>query len=245
MKNDGYNYYRTLSDSYPVLDSETRPYIQSDPPDYGRPNRGYSFVLKYGTAMKASAFFFMLFTICSLAVILFTPETNDPPAVKAYAAVSVTRHGGGMGDAFSLLMKKKAEGNPELIAKFDSLMEADRAAAKEADELVKQHIRDSILQYVHARDSVRLELLRQDSVGAELAVAGKTRIDYIAIIDDGVTKRTVNVNSVSDTLAPETVESLGGAFTAMSVDAARERQDEIDKDDEYYGRVRMPVENSL
>jgi len=147
--------------------------------------------------------------------------------------------------AFSKFLNKKIKGDPKIIAAFDSLMEAKRATTLDEQEERRQHIRDSLAQYIQRRDSIRAELLREDSLRLELEKAKKAKIDYIAVIDDGITKRTVNVNSVVDTLTEEVTTQLGKTFTIMSVESAKERQKEIDRTKDYYKHLRIKTEQIL
>ena len=124
-------------------------------------------------------------------------------------------------------------------------MEANRAAPLAEQEDRRQHIRDSLIKYIQRRDSIRTELLREDSLRLELEKAKKAKIDYIAVIDDGITKRTVNVNSVVDTLTEEVTTQLGKTFTIMSVESAKERQKEIDRTKDYYKHLRIKTEQIL
>lgn len=73
----------------------------------------------------------------------------------------------------------------------------------------------------------------------------KIKVDFIAFIDDGVTSRTVNVNSVVDTLTEEVTTQLGKTFTIMSVESAKERQKEIDRTKDYYKHLRIKTEQIL
>ena len=79
----------------------------------------------------------------------------------------------------------------------------------------------------------------------ELERQKKAQIEYIAVIDDGITKRTVNVNTVSDTLPENVTEQLGEAFETMTLEAVRERQKEIDRTKDYYKHLRLPTERIL
>ena len=132
-----------------------------------------------------------------------------------------------------------------MIAKFDSLMEARRVATLEEQERNRQRIRDSLAQYFHVRDSIRAELLREDSLKAELERAKKVKIDYIAVIDDGITKRTVNINSVADSLTAENTELLGKTFHTATYQAVIDRQKEINKTRDYYKHFRLNTESLL
>ena len=167
--------------------------------------------------------------------------------IDMQVSTTVIHHGVEKTDpsAFSKFLNKMIKGDPKIIVAFDSLMEAKRAATVAEQEERRQHIRDSLVQYIHRRDSIRAELLREDSLRLELEKAKKVKIDYIAVIDDGITKRTVNVNSVVDTLTDEVTTQLGKTFTIMSVESAKERQKEIDRTKDYYKHLRIKTEQIL
>lgn len=74
----------------------------------------------------------------------------------------------------------------------------------------------------------------QDSLDAELVKKQQVKAEYIAIIDDGVTSREVKVNAVADSLTPEGMQAMGESFTEMSLNAVRDRQNEIDNNKKYY-----------
>lgn len=80
---------------------------------------------------------------------------------------------------------------------------------------------------------------------SELINTGKVLVEMHTIIDDGITKRTVNVNSVVDTLTEEVTTQLGKTFTIMSVESAKERQKEIDRTKDYYKHLRIKTEQIL
>ena len=56
----------------------------------------------------------------------------------------------------------------------------------------------------------------------------------VAFIDDGITSREVKVNAVGDSIAPEEISELGKTFNHMAWTAAKDRQIEIDNNQEYY-----------
>ena len=115
--------------------------------------------------------------------------------------------------------------------------EAKRAEARQ------KFVADSIARYEFLHDSLINEYRIQDSVNAELAKEQKIKVDYIAFIDDGVTSRQVVVNTVTDSLSPEDMTLLGNSFGELAYTAARERQNEIDNNTEYYTKRIVNEEN--
>lgn len=191
----------------------------------------------------------LLVGLCTFAIVSFKANLAIGESTKIDMQVSTTviHHNAETTNpsAFSKFLNKKIKGDPKIIAAFDSLMEAKRATTLAEQEEHRQHIRDSLAQYIYRRDSIRAELLREDSLRLELEKAKKAKIDYIAVIDDGITKRTVNVNSVVDTLTEEVTTQLGKTFTIMSVESAKERQKEIDRTKDYYKHLRIKTEQIL
>jgi hypothetical protein len=259
-KTKKYDYAANLSDGYPVVNMdlkydvpdepapEAKPYIPPEKPHYGKPNFGYNFIVKYGKAMQINTFIAMVVFVCLMAVTLFMTNIDvSNHQVNATTTVTVVQHEPkqDIPTAFSKFLNKNVKGNPEMIAKFDSLMEARRVATLEEQERNRQRIRDSLAQYFHVRDSIRAELLREDSLKAELERAKKVKIDYIAVIDDGITKRTVNVNSVADSLTAENTELLGKTFHTATYQAVIDRQKEINKTRDYYKHLRLNIESLL
>ena len=232
------NHYNENTDS---------PWVQPDPVDYGTPNIGYETINKHSEKISALLFIFIL--ICSVITCKAFYEygqENEPVSTRVNASSSVVYHGSSDG---SSLLNKRFEIDPKVKAMIDSMEQAERekrlAMAAEEREKRKQFMRDSILAYVHMRDSIRHEILRQDSIRMELERQRKAQIEYIAVIDDGITKRTVNVNTVSDTLPENVTKQLGEAFETMTLEAVRERQKEIDRTNDYYKHLRLPTERIL
>jgi hypothetical protein len=259
-KTKKYDYAANLSDGYPVVnmdlkhdvpaepEPEVKPHIPPEKPHYGKPNFGYNFIVKYGKAMQINTFIAMVVFVCLMGVTLFMTNIDvSKHQVNATTTVTVVQHEPkqDIPTAFSKFLNKNVKGNPEMIAKFDSLMEARRVATLEEQERNRQRIRDSLAQYFHVRDSIRAELLREDSLKAELERAKKVKIDYIAVIDDGITKRTVNVNSVADSLTAENTELLGKTFHTATYQAVIDRQKEINKNKDYYKHLRLNIESLL
>lgn len=255
-----YDYAANLSDGYPVVnmdlkhdipnepEPEVKPYIPPEKPYYGKPNFGYNFLVKYGKIMQINTFIAMVVFVCLMGVTLFKTNIDvSNHQVKATTTITVVQHEPkqDIPTAVSKFLNKHVKRNPEIIAEFDSLMEARRVATLEEQERNRQYIRDSLAQYFHVRDSIRVELLREDSIKAELERAKKVKIDYIAVIDDGITKRTVNVNSVADSLTPENTEILGKNFHTVTYQAVIDRQNEINKTKNYYKHLRLKTESIL
>lgn len=224
-----------------------KPYVVPDPIDYGTPNIGYETINKHSE--KISAFLFIFILVCSVITCKAFYEygqENEVISTRVNISSTVVHHGSNDGFDF---FHKRYEIDPKVKVLIDSMEQAERekrlAMEAEEREKRKQFLRDSILAYVHMRDSIRHEILRQDSIRMELERQRKAQIEYIAVIDDGITKRTVNVNTVSDTL-PETItEQLGKAFETMTLEAVRERQKEIDRTKDYYKHLRLPTERIL
>ena len=193
-KTKKYDYAANLSDGYPVVnmnlkpdvpdepEPEVKPYISPEKPHYGKPNFGYNFIVKYGKAMQINTFIAMIVFVCLMGVTLFMTNIDvSKHQINATTTVTVVQHEPkqDIPTTFSKFLNKNVKGNPEMIAKFDSLMEARRVATLEEQERNRQRIRDSLAQYFHVRDSIRAELLREDSLKAELERAKKVKIDYI------------------------------------------------------------------
>lgn len=224
-----------------------KPWVQPDPVHYGTPNIGYETINKHSE--KISAFLFIFILICSVITCKAFYEygqENEPISIKVNASSTVVQHSSN--DDFDFF-SKRFEIDPKVKAMIDSMeqVEREKRLAMEAEEREKrkQFMRDSILAYVHMRDSIRHEILRQDSIRMELERQRKAQIEYIAVIDDGITKRTVNVNTVSDTLPESVTEQLGEAFEKMTLETVRERQKEIDRTKDYYKHLRLPTERIL
>lgn len=127
--------------------------------------------------------------------------------------------------------------------------EAERRAAEEKRKTDSiKYVQDSIVKYNQIHDSIAVAIKMQDSLDAELVKKQQVKAEYIAIIDDGVTSREVKVNAVADSLTPEGMQAMGESFTEMSLNAVRDRQNEIDNNKEYYTkfeRMKTNDENQL
>lgn len=145
------------------------------------------------------------------------------------------------------LDRDKSFGNACLCAGCQRCKDAnDRVKAEEEvkrAEARQKFVADSIARYNVLYDSLINAYRIQDSVNAELAKEHKIKVDYIAFIDDGVTSRQVVVNTVTDSLSPEDMTLLGKSFGELAYTAARERQNEIDNNKEYYTKRIVNEEN--
>jgi hypothetical protein len=118
--------------------------------------------------------------------------------------------------------------------------EAERRAAEEkrkADSI--KYVQDSIVKYNQIHDSIAVAIKTQDSLDAELVKKQQVKAEYIAIIDDGVTSREVKVNAVADSLTPEGMQAMGESFTEMSLNAVRDRQNEIDNNKVNFSQLKI------
>lgn len=106
--------------------------------------------------------------------------------------------------------------------------------------LVKQQDREQFI-----KDSLMIELAKQDTENLKLAEERKVKITYTAVIDVGITKRVVDVNTISDSLTPEIDMQVGKSFQTISVQTAKDRQAEIDKNSGYYKHERLKTESML
>jgi hypothetical protein len=241
------------TDTKDILDEcqETlKAHVIPEQPDYGNQNIGYDFCNKHGSKASVILFTLMLIGLFVFAIVSLEANLNlgKPRPIDMQVTTTVIHHNDGQKtdpSVFSKFLNKKIEGDPQIIAAFDSIMKEKQEASLAAQEERRQHIRDSLARFIYRRDSIRAELVRQDSIRLELEKKRQARIDYFAVIDDGITKRTVNVNSVVDTLTEQVTTELGNAFTTMSIETVKERQKEIDRTKDYYKRLRIKTEQLL
>ena len=112
--------------------------------------------------------------------------------------------------------------------------EARKEAIKKAMADSMQHAQDSIEKYNYLCDSIAKAQYIQDSINYVLSLDKKVAVDLVAFIDDGITSREVKVNAVGDSITSEEISELGKTFNHMAWTAAKERQIEIDNNQEYY-----------
>ena len=130
-------------------------------------------------------------------------------------------------------IKKEKKWIEEVYAKLEQ-EESRKAAIKKAIADSMQHAQDSIEKYNYLCDSIAKAQYIQDSVNYVLSLDKKVAVDLVAFIDDGITSREVKVNAVGDSITPEEISELGKTFNHMAWTAAKERQIEIDNNQEYY-----------
>lgn len=217
-----------------------KPHLESEPPNYGRPNRIGMFFEKYDELVSGGLAFLFIATICALIVLFFDESNKTPDMGGNEILVSSKITYNDIYSEFAHMSDKWKFLDPEVKHILDSLYQAEMLImANKATEERKKQIQDSILREAQIRDSIAAELVKQDSANLELAKENKVKITYTAIIDDGITRRTVDVNSISDTITPNMVKRFGNAFQEISIEAAHDRQQEIDKNPDYYKNSRI------
>ena len=223
---------------------EYKPYIEPEKPDYGRINYMGLFFNKSSNIIEGILGFAFIVIVSLLAVVFFDASNNTPDMdnAKIFGKSIITYHDNYIQKPgwFSGLSKDWNDLGPELQASLDSMYKADMLIAKnDSIQKRKEFIKDSILKELYVKDSIKKELIRQDSMEFELAKQRKIRVKYFAIVDDGITQRTVDVNSIVDTVTESLTEYLGKTFQEMSVNTVRDRQKEIEENSEYYKHTRI------
>ena len=130
-------------------------------------------------------------------------------------------------------VKQEKKWIEETFAKLEQEA-ARKEAIKRAMADSMQHAQDSIEKYNYLCDSIAKAQYIQDSINSVLSLDKKVAVDLVAFIDDGITSREVKVNVVSDSITPEEISELGKTFNHMAWTAAKDRQTEIDNNQEYY-----------
>lgn len=180
--------------------------------DYGKPEDDYDYdddeeELKNG---MGCFLLFLLIVIFLLFAILIVAEHNKTEKSKQE--------------------KKWIE---EIYTKLEQ-EEARKEVIKKAIADSMQHAQDSIEKYNYLCDSIAKAQYIQDSINYVLSLDKKVAVDLVAFIDDGITSREVKVNAVGDSITSEEISELGKTFNHMAWTAAKERQIEIDNNQEYY-----------
>ena len=179
--------------------------------DYGKPEDDYDYddeeELKNG---MGCFLLFLLIVIFLLFAMLIVAEHNKTEKSKQE--------------------KKSIE---EIYTKLEQ-EEARKEAIKKAIADSMQHAQDSIEKYNYLCDSIAKAQYIQDSINYVLSLNKKVAVDLVAFIDDGITSREVKVNAVGDSITSEEISELGKTFNHMAWTAAKERQIEIDNNQEYY-----------
>lgn len=180
--------------------------------DYGKPENDYDYDDDEKELEGGMGCFllFVLIVLFSVFTVLIIAEHNKTEKIKQE--------------------KKWIE---ETYAKLEQ-EEARKEAIKKAMADSMQHAQDSIEKYNYLCDSIAKAQYIQDSVNYVLSLDKKVAVDLIAFIDDGITSREVKVNAVGDSITPEEISELGKTFNHMAWTAAKERQIEIDNNQEYY-----------
>lgn len=130
-------------------------------------------------------------------------------------------------------VKQEKKWIEETFAKLEQEA-ARKEAIKRAMADSMQHAQDSIEKYNYLCDSIAKAQYIQDSINSVLSLDKKVVVDLVAFIDDGITSREVKVNVVGDSITPEEISELGKTFNHMAWTAAKDRQTEIDNNQEYY-----------
>ena len=179
--------------------------------DYGKPEDDYDYddeeELKNG---MGCFLLFLLIVIFLLFAILIVAEHNKTEKSKQE--------------------KKWIE---EIYTKLEQ-EEARKEVIKKAIADSMQHAQDSIEKYNYLCDSIAKAQYIQDSINYVLSLDKKVAVDLVAFIDDGITSREVKVNAIGDSITSEEISELGKTFNHMAWTAAKERQIEIDNNQEYY-----------
>lgn len=181
--------------------------------DYGKPQDDYDYDDDEEKELKDGIGCFLLFGLIGIFAafsILIIAEHNKTEKIKQE--------------------KKWIE---EIYTKLEQ-EEARKAAIKKAMADSMQHVQDSIEKYNYLCDSIAKAQYIQDSVNYVLSLDKKVAVDLVAFIDDGITSREIKVNVVGDSITPEEMSELGKTFNHMAWTAAKERQIEIDNNQEYY-----------
>ena len=128
---------------------------------------------------------------------------------------------------------EKSKQEKKWIEEIYTKLEQEEALKKAiADSM--QHVQDSIEKYNYLCDSIAKAQYIQDSINYVLSLDKKVAVDLVAFIDDGITSREVKVNAIGDSITSEEISKLGKTFNHMAWTAAKERQIEIDNNQEYY-----------
>ncbi len=177
--------------------------------DYGQPQNDYNDEEEFKSTLGCFLFF-VLIVIFSAFFILLITEHNK--------AEKIRREKNWIEEARAILEQEEARKEAIKKAMIDSM----------------QHAQDSIEKYNYFCDSIAKAQYIQDSINYVLSLDKKVAVDLVAFIDDGITSREVKVNVVGDSITPEEISELGKTFNHMAWTAAKDRQTEIDNNQEYY-----------
>ncbi len=178
--------------------------------DYGKPDDDYDFDEEDLKGGMGCFLLFLLIVVFSLFAMLIIAEHYKTEKTK-----------------------KEKRWIEETYAKLEQEA-ARKEAIKKAMADSMQHAQDSIEKYNYLCDSIAKAQYIQDSVNYVLSLDKKVEVDLVAFIDDGITSREVKVNVVGDSITPDEISELGKTFNHMAWTAAKDRQTEIDNNQEYY-----------
>lgn len=221
-----------------MIDYEYKPYLVEDEPNYGNVSITYPYLVKHNKKIHAGLFLFFLF-ITFFVVLKFTEVDQNTPDIDIYVSSTVTYN-----NNYKMLSSDiNAAKNKVIFPYTEEDWERTKTKVKQIQDSIALVKKENREQFV--KDSIMLELAKQDAENLKLAEEKKAKITYTAVIDDGITKRVVDVNTVSDSLTPEIAMQVGKSFQDISVQTAKDRQEEIDKNSEYYKHERLKSESML
>ena len=221
-----------------MIDYEYKPYLVEDEPNYGNVSITYPYLVKHNKKIHAGLFLFFLF-ITFFVVLKFTEVDQNTPDIDIYVSSTVTYN-----NNYKMLPSDiNAAKNKVIFPYTEEDWERTKTKVKQIQDSIALVKKENREQFV--KDSIMLELAKQDAENLKLAEEKKAKITYTAVIDDGITKRVVDVNTVSDSLTPEIAMQVGKSFQDISVQTAKDRQEEIDKNSEYYKHERLKSESML
>ena len=215
-----------------MIDYEYKPHLEADEPNYGNVSLSYPYLVKHDLFL-----FFLFATI--FVVFKFTEVSNETPDIDIYVSSTVSYSNNYKMTSMDIGAAKRHA----IFSYSEEDWEKTKTKVKQIQDsmaLAKQQDREQFI-----KDSLMIELAKQDAENLKLAEERKAKITYTAVIDDGITKRVVDVNTISDSLTPEIAMQVGKSFQTISVQTAKDRQAEIDKNSEYYKHERLKTESML
>lgn len=214
---------------------DNKPYLEPEEPNFGKTNIGYNFINAHHEFISGMLFICMLVICCAGAIIFYPdPKQNDTEIFVTTSKYVSNPTDYYRPESYNKFKQKMADASIRGHYLMDSLRHYNDSI---------QHVQDSI---AFVRDSIAEELRIQDSIAAiELAMRKKTKVTYMAVIDDGITKRTVDASMVVDSVIEHDMSNLEKAFTEVSVNTVRDRQVEIDSSDNYYNNIRKNEEQTI
>lgn len=182
--------------------------------------------------MKILMYSFLIFCFivsCGLfgypMFIILTDTTKPYKDMKVNVKYEITRS-----DSYSKRYKTK---NTHLDKDSGELAKNNSAVTSQAENKFNTEL-----------DKARDELAKKDSIMMSHAFNKQTNIEYIAVINDGITKRTVNLSALTDSLEIDDIEKLGDSFAQQAIQAVSDRNKEI-KDKNYYKHTLLEAESNI